>query len=450
MENTCFGCGFALIVLVSFFFHAICLDNHLDHNDLVIGKSREALEVIIGGGGGGIGIGGGNPPHPLSCSLPPPPSPCPFESRRLEIVYPIIQRFKSKIKKDPQGITKTWNGYDICNKYKGFFCDILKDYGIKALAGVNFNGFNFDGPELDLNGFIEELPDIIVFHANSNNFKGSFPSKISKLKYLYELDLSNNKYTSEFPYQILRSTKLTFLDLRFNKFSGLLPPQIFMLDLDVLFVNNNNFMQKLPDNLGSTPALYLTLANNKFIGPIPRSIGLGQTSKTLIEVLFLNNQLSGCLPYEIGLLEKATVFDVSRNFLTGPIPQSFACLSKMEILNLANNQFYGPVPELLCKLPHLGNLSLSNNYFTQIGPECWKLIRKKVLDFRMNCIPGLPMQRSPAQCQAFLSRPKFCPQTPMPCKGFSRNSIEPSEFDPKSIAPAKPPLSYTILNPHRL
>ncbi|KAL2477280.1 Leucine-rich repeat (LRR) family protein [Forsythia ovata] len=94
------------------------------------------------------------------------------------------------------------------------------------------------------------------------------------------------------------------------------------------------------------PQLFtLTLANNKFIGPIPKSIGLGQASKTLIEVLFLNNQLSGCLPCEIGLLGKTRVFDVSRNFLTGPIPQSFACLFKMEILNLANNQFYGPVPE---------------------------------------------------------------------------------------------------------
>lgn len=333
----------------------------------------------------------------------------------------------------------------------GFICDILNDYGVKALAGVNFNGFNFDGPELNLNSFIEELPDITVFHANSNNFRGSFPLKISKLKYLYEVDLSNNKYSCEFPYQILGATKLTFLDLRFNTFSGLLPPQIFMLDLDVLFINNNNFMQKLPDNLGSTPALYLTLANNKFIGPIPRSIGLGQTSKTLVEVLFLNNQLSGCLPCEIGLLEKARVFDVSRNFLTGPIPQSFACLLKMETLNLANNQFYGSVPELVCELPNLGNLSLSNNYFTEIGPECWKLIQKKVLDLRMNCIPGLPMQRSPSQCHAFLSRPKYCPnQTPIPCKGFSRNSLEPSEFDPKSIVPAEPPLSYTVLKPHRL
>ncbi|KAL2460272.1 Leucine-rich repeat (LRR) family protein [Abeliophyllum distichum] len=341
---------------------------------------------------------------------------------------------------------------DICNTYKGFVCDILLDYGEKALAGVNFNGFNFDGPELNLNGFIEELPDIIIFHANSNSFTGAFPSKLSELKYLYELDLSNNKYSCDFPYQILCATKLTFLDLRFNTFSGLLPPQVFMLDLDVLFINNNNFMQKLPDNLGSTPALYLTLANNKFIGPIPNSIGLGQASKTLIEVLFLNNQLSGCLPCEIGLLGKTRVFDVSRNFLTGPIPQSFACLFKMEILNLASNQFYGPVPELVCGLPNLGNLSLSNNYFTEIGPECWKLIEKRVLDVSMNCIPGLPMQRSPAQCHAFLSRPKCCPDqssyTWMPCKGFNRNSLEPSEFEPKSIAPVEPPLSYTALKPH--
>ncbi|KAL7156846.1 hypothetical protein ABFS83_02G036500 [Erythranthe nasuta] len=406
-----------LLLLAIFLFHATCLNtNQLAHP--IIANGREALEIIIGGGGSGSY---GSPPAP-------PPSYYPFESTRIEIVYPVIQKFKQKITSDPYNITNTWVGPDICNNYKGFFCDtLLGDYNSVALAGVTFNGFNFDGPDLTLAGFIDELPDIIVFHANSNNFKGSFPTNISKIKYLYELDLSNNKYTCEFPHEILGS-QLTFLDLRYNAFSSVVPPQVFTLDVDVLFINNNNFMQRLPDNLGSTPALYVTLANNRFTGPIPTSIG--QAGKTLIEIILLNNGLSGCLSCEIGLLEKATVFDASRNYLTGRIPLSFTCLGMIEILDLADNQLYGHVPELVCELPNLVTLSLSYNYFTGIGPKCLELVEKNVLHLRMNCIPGLPDQRTRAQCHAFFSTAKWCPKSNwIPCSSggvIRRNSLESS------------------------
>ncbi|KAL0365372.1 UNVERIFIED_CONTAM: hypothetical protein Sangu_0634800 [Sesamum angustifolium] len=394
------------LVLAQFLFLATCLPDILAqvHHDPMLGNGREALEIIIGGG-----------------------------------ALLLLQTTKTAL--------------PLLLLLRGFICDTLNSLGEKALAGVKFNGFSLDGPDLNLDGFIDELPDITVFHANSNSFKGAFPLKISKIKYLYELDLSNNKYSCEFPYEVLGATKLTFLDLRFNSFYGMVPPQVFMLDVDVLYLNNNNFMQKLPDDLGSTPALYLTLAHNKFTGPIPKTIG--QAHKTLTEVLFLDNQLSGCLPCDIGLLNKATVFDASRNLLTGPIPQSFACLAQLQILNLANNQLYGPVPELVCKLPSLGNLSLSYNYFTKVGPECQKLIHKKVLDLTMNCIPGFPAQRSPAQCHAFFSKTRSCPDEGsfswMPCNAKSRrNSLELSDSITTSTGSKEPSRSYAALHPHRL
>ncbi|KAK4789180.1 hypothetical protein SAY86_020499 [Trapa natans] len=340
---------------------------------LPIHPNWAAADIGIGGGGEitiGIGGGGGSgspPASPSPCDChPSPPLPLVFESKRLEIVYPVIQRFKSRIKYDPLGITKTWVGSDICNKYKGFNCDLTPNQNATALAGVDFNGFLFGGPELVLTGFLDQLPDIAIFHANSNNFTGAIPQGINRLQYLYELDLSNNKYSGEFPTQVI-GKGLTFLDLRFNSFSGTVPPQIFAPgQLDVIFINNNGFhAQSLPESIGLTEARYLTFANNMFTGPIPRSIGLA--SETLREVLFLNNYLSGCLPAEIGLLGRATVFDAGQNQLTGPIPHSFGCLEKMQVLNLAENQLYGTVPEEVCSLPNLMNLSLSWNYFTQVG-----------------------------------------------------------------------------------
>ncbi|KAG6674607.1 hypothetical protein I3842_15G051900 [Carya illinoinensis] len=353
-------------------------------------------------------------------SLAPPPLPqetatLVFADQRLKAVYPVIQKFKSIITSDPLGITKSWVGSDICS-YRGFYCDHPPDnQSAIALASIDFNGFQIGAPTLD--GFLDQLPDIALFHANSNKFCGTISPNICKLPYLYEFDISNNQFSGPFPMAVLGMNSLTFLDIRFNRFSGSVPPQIFTENLDVLFINNNNFMQMLPDSLSISHVLYLTLANNKFTGPIPG--GIAKSLSSLNEVLLFNNQLTGCLPYELGFLKEATVFDASENHLTGPLPLSLGCLKKVEQLNFTGNQLYGMVPEVVCKLENLMNLSLSSNYFTNIGPYCLFLIERGVLDVRNNCIPGLPSQRSVVECVDFLSYHRTCPYmwsyTYIPC-----------------------------------
>ncbi|KAK7291087.1 hypothetical protein RIF29_05968 [Crotalaria pallida] len=353
-----------------------------------------------------------------------------FKDQRLQVVYPVIQKFKSIITSDPLGVTKSWVGSDICS-YKGFYCDAPPDNSSAiALASVDFNGFQLGASTLD--GFIDNLPDIALFHANSNNFTGTISPKISKLPYLYEFDVSNNQLSGPFPMALLGMTTLTFLDIRFNFFTGAVPPQIFTQNLEALFINNNIFTQSLPDNLGSTHILLLTLANNKFNGPIPRS--LPKALSTLTEVLLLNNQLTGCLPYEIGFLEEATVFDAGNNELTGPLPFSLSCLEKVELLNLAGNLLYGMVPEVVCAgLGNLVNFSLSDNYFTHVGPYCRFLIQRGVLDVRNNCIPDLPSQRSVIECATFFARPRMCPF--MWSYGFIPCKVHFQNYSPVSSIP---------------
>lgn len=165
---------------------------------------------------------------------------------------------------------------------------------------------------------------------------------------------------------------------------------------------------------------YLTFTSNEFTGPIPKSIGIGKTKTNLIEVLFSDNKLSGCLPMEIGLLENTILFDASKNSLTGPIPFSFSCLAKMQVLNFANNTLYGAVPEGVCKLPDIQQLTLRNNFITQVGPICRSLISKKVLDVSGNCILGLPEQKSEEECTHFFTHVELCPDEKsmkyIPCK----------------------------------
>ncbi|GFS40046.1 leucine-rich repeat (LRR) family protein [Actinidia rufa] len=388
---------------------------------------------------------GCEPPSPEP--LPPEPQPLAFLDRRLAVVYPIIQRFKATITSDPLGVTQTWIGSDICS-YRGFYCDSPPDNSsATALASVDFNGFGLAAPSLD--GFIDNLPDLALFHANSNNFSGTISPNISNLPFIYELDLSNNKFSGVFPASVLQISSLTFLDLRFNFFSGTVPSQVFKQTLDVLFINNNNFMQKLPAEFGSTPAFYLTFANNKFTGPIPRSIG--NASSTLIEVLFLNNQLTGCLPYELGFLRNATVIDAGQNRLTGPLPCSLGCLEKIEQLSFAGNLLFGAVPEAVCKVASLVNLSLANNYFTMVGPVCRRLVKSGVLDLRKNCVPYLPDQRSPAECALFFRHPRYCPYLAsynnIPCKLPPHHGYAPPHNTPR---PNRRLVSYSALERRRL
>ncbi|CAL9084821.1 unnamed protein product [Musa textilis] len=394
---------------------------------------RKAVEIGVGVNPG-FGIGPTPSPSPLDDSSPPVPAPSSgpqpsdFPNLKQYYAYLVIRRFKQSITCDPGGVTQTWVGYRPCT-YEGFYCAAPPDApDTPTIASVDFNGFGLCAPTLV--GFVDQLPDLALFHANSNYFSGAIPD-LTGLPYLYELDVSNNLHFGAFPDNALPLSNLSFLDLRFNFFAGAVPASVFVVDLDVLFFNNNNFNQPLPAELGRSPVAYLTLANNGFTGPIPPSIC--NASNTLVEVLFLNNRLSGCLPYEIGFLSIATVFDAGFNQITGPIPWSFGCLLKLEQLNLAGNLLYGEVPDVVCRLAkdgNLANLLLSGNYFTWLGHSCWDLVKTKVLDVRQNCIPGLPEQRSLAECSTFWWGPKQClPSHDMPC------SL------PKS--PTKPPMSST-------
>lgn len=465
MTNLSFSTAILLVILSHYFFHnSVTSGASFSHDN-----NREALEIVIGGGF----ISPAEPPDcppppPPPCPPPPPPPPCPPPpsphpptreppsqpspngdpsglSASLISVRRVIRNFGKSIEYDPYHYKDTWKGDDPC-KYRGVICDKFKNK--RTALGIDFNGARFGGLKgklIDLNNIVGLLPDLLFFHANSNNLTGA-PANISKLEYLFELDLSNNKMEGPFPKDVLKASSLSFLDLRYNYLTGTVPAEAFKLYLDVLFLNNNQFTGDLPDNLGDVRALYLTLANNFFTGRIPSSIG--KCNRTLVEVLFLNNRLSGCLPYEIGNLSNLRVFDVSKNMLTGPIPHSFVCLENMQLMNLSQNSFYGPVPEMVCKLGKLSLLTLNDNYFTQVGPECRKLISQNKLNVNKNCILGLSNQRPSTECDSFFLKHTTCPNESslqlIPC------SIKTAETSPDDVPgpPMAPSPSYAALGIH--
>jgi hypothetical protein len=110
-----------------------------------------SFQISLGGGriAIGIGIGGGSSPSSPSSSTPKPSD---FKSDYLYRSYFVIQQFKKTITCDPQGITNSWNGPDICNKYCGFYCEAPpgNDKNRFAVASVDFNGYTLRSNAFDV------------------------------------------------------------------------------------------------------------------------------------------------------------------------------------------------------------------------------------------------------------------------------------------------------------
>ncbi|PSS20833.1 Leucine-rich repeat extensin-like protein [Actinidia chinensis var. chinensis] len=351
----------------------------------------------LSGGDGGI-----NPQNPSLSSI-----------SQLNNAYLALQKWKSSITEDPSGILNTWVGSNVCS-YKGVFCtdsqDELGDPTGPVIAGIDLNHANLKGilvKELSL------LTDMSLLHLNSNRFTGTIPYSFKDLSSLTELDLSNNQFSGPFPTQVLFAPNLLYLDLRFNNFSGPVPQQLFNKQLDAIFLNNNQFDGKIPSNLGNSPASVINLANNKFSGEIPFSFGY--MGPRLKEILFLNNQLTGCVPEGVGLWQDLQVLDLSFNSLFGHLPDSISCLTEVEVLNFGHNKLSGFLPDLVCSLKNLMNLTVSYNFFSGFSQECSKLyFRNAGFDFALNCIPGRDMQRPEPECSAVPGGGLNCLRIPAP------------------------------------
>ncbi|CAL5415318.1 unnamed protein product [Camellia sinensis] len=303
-----------------------------------------------------------------------------FENPRLRNAYIALQAWKEAILSDPQNLTGNWVGSDVCHYTRVYCAQALDNRSIKTVAGIDLN-------HGDIAGYLPEE-------------HGTVPHKFKNLKLLYELDLSNNRFAGKSPLVVLKLPVLKFLDLRFNEFEGNVPNKLFDKDLDAIFINHNRFQFELPDNFGNSPVSVIVVANNKFRGCVPAS--LGNMSRTLNEIILMENGLRSCLPPEIGLLKELTVFDVSFNELMGSLPETIAGMVKVEQLNVAHDMLSGSAPASICKLPRLDNFTFSYNFFTGEAPVCLSL---PGFDDRRNCLPSRPAQRSLAQCRRFLSKP---------------------------------------------
>jgi Leucine-rich repeat (LRR) protein len=131
----------------------------------------------------------------------------------------------------------------------------------------------------------------------------------------------------------------------------------------------------------------LSLANNQLSGNIPSEIGLLVNLKKLY--LHSNKEISGMIPKELGGLINLQVLHIYNTKISGAIPKELGQLKNLETLTLYYNNLTESIPRELGKLTNLKFLYLGSNRLEgSIPPELGQLVKLQRLDLFHNILTG--------------------------------------------------------------
>ncbi|KAL8201624.1 hypothetical protein R6Q57_010771 [Mikania cordata] len=240
--------------------------------------------------------------------------------------------------------------------------------------------------------FNESVLRILWLNDQSGGMTGPIDI-IGTMSSLTSLWLHGNHFSGKIPGNIGGLTELKEFNVNSNDLVGLVPDGLASLSLDILDLNNNQFMGPVP----KFKATNFSYSSNLFCQPDPGVpcapevsalldflndlnypprlvsswsgndpcagswFGLTCSNKKVSSIHLPKFNLSGTLSPLIANLDSLTRIDLGSNFLSGVIPSNWSKLNSLTFLDLSNNNLSPPEP----KFNPAMKLILSGNPFFQ-------------------------------------------------------------------------------------
>ena len=263
-----------------------------------------------------------------------------------------------------------------------YWVDVLDIYGLSTLSGGMTNEIDDAPISSDLYPISLNDEFQIMWSKNNNSDFGSY-----KLYQSFSEDMSNQILVYETNYR----TDTTFvLSVDVLKYYQLVVEDIWgrqsksnieigdyeiklwgeyysIVNTIELNLIENQLTGNIPPEIGILTNLTgLFLSYNYLRGEIPSEIG---NLRNLTELHLGHNSLQGEIPPEIGNLGNLTYLSLWDNELTGNIPPEIGNLTSLIFLSISENKINGQIPLELGNLIHLTSLGLFNNELTGSIPS---------------------------------------------------------------------------------
>ena len=245
-----------------------------------------------------------------------------------------------------------------------FWVDVLDIYGLSTMSGGMTNEIDDAPTSSDLYPISLNDEFQIMWSKNNNDDFGSY-----KLYQSFSEDMSNQILVYETNYR----TDTTFvLSVDVLKYYQLVVEDIWGRQSKSNIEIGDYEIKIWGEYYSIVNTIELNLIENQLTGNIPPEIGI----LTNLTGLFLNyNYLRGEIPSEIGNLINLTELHLGHNGLQGEIPPEIGNLVNLTYLSLWNNELTGSIPPEIGNLNNLIFLSISENKINgQIPLELGNLI----------------------------------------------------------------------------
>ena len=205
---------------------------------------------------------------------------------------------------------------------------------------------------------IGNLSNLMALNLEDNELTGPIPTIVGNLGNLQGLFLQNNRIHGSIPNDICHLRKLVDLYLNQNELFGSIPTCWGSLSsLRNLYLDSNQLTSIPLSFWNLTDMLRINLSSNSLNGYLPLDVG---KLEHVTQMDLSWNKLSGEIHAIKGLCSLVNL-SLAHNKFHGPIPQSLGNLISMERLDLSNNNFSGEIPKSIIELKCLKYFNVSFN-----------------------------------------------------------------------------------------